>query len=291
VKFASDFKINDNEPYANMRYAALNTKAWPHESIDSMKISQTYQIPPDTLTEHEYSTGWIPYDTAYCWYLRQSEGAYPNIVSIQYKIDSTITTPTKIDTITFDSTPPTGSFVINDDSTFTNASDVTIANSLTDARSGLAQMRFGNKDLENLIENSDFDSSGAWECDTAIYHDTLKLFEIPISPAGSYFYQVIPKASLTDFDNDTLLLWIDLVSNDFTGVGKVKFMYIYGVPTDTIHPKGQYPCADSIFIPQGTNAQVSQYNHARYFEYHPTPPPGQVSTGSTSWCVCRCWSR
>jgi len=127
VPFAQDFRTNNNHPYSNMRFAALNTKAWSSKSIDSMNISQSYFVPPDTLADYTDSTGWIAYDTAYCWYLRQ-EGERLNKISIQYKVADSIMTPKYFDKIMFDSTAPTGSFVIDDDSTFTNSSGVTLQN-------------------------------------------------------------------------------------------------------------------------------------------------------------------
>ena len=276
VPFSREFKINQNQTYTNMPYVALRTKATSSLGVDSMKIWQYYG---DTLID---STGWIPYDTTYFWYLYQDEGA--NTVYIQYKVDGSIKTPVYSDSILFDKTLPIGSFVINDDSTFTNIYTVTLNNSMKDSSSsmsdtsGMSQMRFGNKFLENFVKNSGFDSTGNWAYDTAIYHDSLNLFEIPIQTTGNYFYQSIAPESLADYNNDTMLLWIDLVDSAFTGTGKVEFLYIYGHPreNDSIDPRGQYPFGTSITISQGTNARVSHYNLFSYFKYHPDPQGGDI---------------
>ena len=274
VPFTQEFRINQNQTYTNLPYVALRTKATSVLGVDSMKIWQ-YYIPQQETLRYCYSTGWIPYDTAYCWYLREDEGV--NTVYIRYKIGGFCESPVYCDTIIFDKTAPTGSFVINDNNKFTNTPNVTIKNSMSDTRSGMAKMRFGNRYLKNLVKNSSFDGTGFWEMDTAIYHDSLKLFEIPVQTAGNYFYQSIPPESLSAFDNDTMLLWIDLVSDGFAGAGKIQFQYIYGIPPDTIiDPRGTQPYGTSITIPQGTNARVSHYNLYSYFKYHPEPPPGKV---------------
>jgi hypothetical protein len=267
IPFDQEFATNLNQSYANMPYAALRTKATSSLGIDSMKIWQHY-IPQQETLRHTYSTNWIPFDTTYFWYLRQDEGA--NTVYIQYKVDGSIKTPVYSDSIIFDKIAPTGSFVINDDSTFTNTSSITLMISMKDSSSsmsdtsGMSRMRFGNKYLKNLVKNSAFDSSGNWEYDTAIY-DSLKLFEIPIQTTGNYFYQSIAPESLIEFDNDTMLLWIDLVSDTFVGTGRIEFQYIYG---DTV-VRHQHPIGCSISIPQGTNAKVSHYNLYSYFMFQP----------------------
>lgn len=269
VPFTQEFTINQNQTYTNMPYVALRTKV-TSEIVDSMNIHQDYS---DSLTD---STGWIAYDTSYCWYLREGEGN--NTVYIQYKVGGFSESPVYCDTIIFDKTLPTGSFAINNDDKFTNTSDITLKNSVNDTQSGMSKMRYGNKYLENLVINSAFDDTSHWKTDTAIYHDSLKLFEIPIQTTGNYFYQSILPESLAEFDNDTMLLWIDLVDSTFIGIGKVEFLYIYGFPreNDSIDPRGQYPFGTIITISQGTNARVSHYNLFSYFKYHPEPPAGKI---------------
>ncbi len=257
IPFAQDFKINDNQAYANMVHVALDTKAWAYASVDSMKIWQNYN---DSLVD---ATGWMPYDTVYCRQLRQGEGT--NTMYIQYKIDGNINSPEYSDVIMYDKTAPTYSFVINDDSTFTNTSNVTLKSSLTDATSGPSKMRYGNKELKNPVKNSAFDNADDWSYDHATYDDTLKLYEIPVQITGNYFFQAIPPESLEAFEEDTMLLWIDLVSDDFNGTGRIEFQYIYGdTAVRHVHPVG---C--TISIPEGTNAKVSEYNLYSFFEFRP----------------------
>jgi len=262
IPFEHEFRINQNQGYTNMRFAALRTKATSSLGVDSMKIYQNYN---DSLID---STGWIVYDTAYCWYLRQS--AVTNTVYIKYKVDGNIVSPEYSDVIKFDTILPTGSFVINDNDKFTNNPTVTLKNSFNDT--SMSKMRFGNRYLKNLLKNSAFNTTSHWQMDTAIYHDSLKLYEIPVQTTGNYFYQTIPPESLSEFVDDTLLLWTDLVGDDFVGTGKIQFQYIYSSDTVVRHI---HPYGTSITIPQGTKAKVSHYNLYSYFKYHPEPPPGE----------------
>ncbi|MCK4251136.1 hypothetical protein KAX97_06795 [candidate division WOR-3 bacterium] len=277
ARTTGEIKINQDQSYCNMPYVALNLESlnpFTGQDADSMKIWQ-YYIPQQETLRYTYSTNWIPFDSTYFWCLRQEQGV--NKIYARFRSGEWNESQEYCDSIIFDKIAPTGSFVINDDSTFTNSSNVTLKNSLIDTLTSMSKMRFGNKFLENFVKNSGFDSSGNWEYDTAIYHNNLDLFEIPVQTTGNYFYQSILPESLAEFDNDTLLLWIDLVDSAFTGSGKVEFQYIYGPPMreDSIDPRGQYPFGTIITIPQGTNAKVSQYNLASYFRYHPEPPPGE----------------
>ncbi len=95
VPFTQEFTINQNQTYTNMPYVALRTKV-TSEIVDSMNIHQDYS---DSLTD---STGWIAYDTSYCWYLREGEGN--NTVYIQYKVGGFSESPVYCDTIIFDKT-------------------------------------------------------------------------------------------------------------------------------------------------------------------------------------------
>jgi sugar lactone lactonase YvrE len=265
-------EVNNNQTYTNFPYVVLNLSSTnPNDSLnppaDSMKIWQCYG---DSLNSID-STGWISFDSTYFWYLRQEEGS--NTIYVQYKVGLKNESFEYCDSIIFDKTLPTGSFVINDDSTFTNNSDVTLKNSLTDTQSGIAKIRFGNKYLKNIVKNSGFDTTTHWQTDTALYHDSLELYEIPLQTIGNYFYQAIVPESLADFINDTVLLWIDLVSDSFVGDARVAFQYIYGADTAV---RGTQPYGASITIPEGTNATVSHYNLYSYFKYYPDPPAGET---------------
>jgi hypothetical protein len=182
ARTTGSIQINNDSAYCNMPYVELNltmTNPLDSQSVDSMRIWQKYLDPPETWNYD--STGWIPYDSTYFWYLRQGEGA--NVIYAQFMADGWNESIEYCDTVIFDKTAATGSFAINDGSAFSNSSNVTLKNSLSDARSGMAKMRFGNNDLENQMLNSAFDSSGNWEYDTAIYHASLALFEIPSDSA------------------------------------------------------------------------------------------------------------
>jgi hypothetical protein len=270
--FTHEFAINGGQSYTNMRYVALNTKAWSTMAIDSMNICQDYYDPPETLSEnlHHYSTGWIKYDSGYVWYLYAGEG--DNTVKIQYKVAGDLETPQYSDNIFFDKTLLSDSMVINNNDKFANNSSVTIKNICTDTLSGMSKMRFGNQYLKNMVKNSTFDDSTQWQKNTGAYDSTLKLYKIPVIINKNYFYQAIPPESLSQFDSDTMLLWIDLVSDSFIGTGKMEFQYVYD---DDTSRTGQHPYGTSISIPIGIHAYVSHYNLVSYFKYHPTPDSGK----------------
>jgi streptogramin lyase len=262
-------QINENQSYCNMPYAVLKLESldpFTGGSADSMIIKQYYTA--DTL-DFTYSTGWIPFDSNYCWYLKQNQDT--NIIFCQYRSDGWNESTEYNDTIIFDKTSPTPSFVINMNNQFTNTASVTLKNSVSDALSGAAKMRYGNQYLKNVVKNAVFDDTSYWQNDTAVYHGAEKLFEIPIQTDGNYFYQAIPPESLSQYNTDTMLLWVDLVSDSFIGTGKVEFQYVYASKGDTVITSGL-----SIPIPQGTEASVSHYNIDSCFKYHPEPSGDQV---------------
>lgn len=260
VPFSEEFEINQGHTYTNMPYAAVKTKATSLLGVDSMVISQKWYDPPET--RHDTTTGWISYDTAYVWCLRAGEGI--NTLYIQYMVDETIISPTYLDSIIFDKTAPTGSFVINNDNKFTNTASVALHNSFSDTT--LYKMRYGDTYLkQDLVKNAGFDSDTLWRADTAIYHNDYQLYEIPILATGNSFYQAIPADSLVGYEGDTMYLWIDLVSDDYSGMGKVMFQYIYSDTSDC----GTQPYGTSIAISPGTSAKTSWYNMASYFVFQP----------------------
>jgi len=256
--------INMDSAYTNIAYAVLNLASTnPNDTLnppaDSMKMWQFYG---DSLSLID-STGWLAFDSTYCWLLRQDEGT--QTVYVMYKVGANNESYEYSDQICFDKTAPTYSFVINYDSTFTNNPNVTLKSFLSDGISGPSKMRYGNNELKNPVINSSFESDNNWRYDYAVFDSTLKLYDISVQTSGNYFYQAIPPESLSSFEGDTMLLWIDLVIDDFIGTGRIEFQYIYG---DTAVRHIQ-PIGCSITIPKGTNAKVAQYNLYSYFEFRP----------------------
>ncbi|GAG78211.1 unnamed protein product, partial [marine sediment metagenome] len=115
---------------------------------------------------YSYSTGWIPYDTVYCWYLLEGEGA--NTVYVQYTVGGIGESAIYADSIILDRIIPTGSLVINNDDKFTNNSSVIITNTMSDERSGMAKMYYDNECLKNVLKNSGFDNTS--------YCDAIQIF-------------------------------------------------------------------------------------------------------------------
>jgi sugar lactone lactonase YvrE len=275
VPLGSEFQINQGEEYINLPYVALNTKANSVLSIDSMRIWEIYYGPPPDTIQYLLSTIWLPYDTTHCWQTVTDRDT--NIIRIQYKVGGFSESPEYCDSIVFDDIAPIGSFVINDDDKFTNTSEVVLNNSLSDERSGMATMYYDNECLINVLKNSAFDNTSYWVTDTAIYHSEEKLFEIPIESDGNEFYQIIAPESLAMFDNDTMVVSVDITTDAYEGTGWLAFVYVYGIEGDTMAPLSEpdYHYGDSTSIPLGTQARVSQYNLKSYFQFHPDPPPGE----------------
>ena len=128
ARTTGSIEINKDNTYCNMPFVALNlemTNPLDSNSVDSMRIWQDYTVNDTLYTD---STGWIPFDSTYFWYLRQGEET--NKVYAQFMGNGWNESIEYCDSIVFDKTLPTGSFVIDNDSTFTNNSDVTLKNSL-----------------------------------------------------------------------------------------------------------------------------------------------------------------
>lgn len=278
---SGSLQINNDSNFCNMPHVALKLHlANPFDTLvpDSMKIWQYYTDGEEN--QQCDSTGWIAYDSTYFWQLRQ--GPKVNTIYAQFMTDGWNESVAYSDSIIYDKTAPTGFFVINDDSVYTNASLVTLANEFTDTLSGVSKMRFGNEYLANAVKNSAFAVDSNWLTDTAAYHDSLELFEIPACTTGNYFYQSIPRDSLLCFYNDTLLLWTDLVSDNLAGDVSIKVQYVYAPDTQLWGP---HPCGTAITIPHGTNAHVSHYNLASYFVYQPDTLVSFVEVRVGIWVV------
>jgi parallel beta-helix repeat protein len=89
-------------------------------------------------------TDWEDYTTSKSWTLPLGDGT--KTVYVQFR-DHAGLISTYSDTITLDTTSPTGSISIAGDAAYTNSSVVTLTLSATDATSGVAQMRFSNDNV------------------------------------------------------------------------------------------------------------------------------------------------
>jgi len=99
------------------------------------------------VTEMRFANGsdasgaaWVPYSSTQSWTLPAGDGS--KTVAAQFK-DTAGNIYSTSSTITLDTTPPAGSFTIDDGAQYTNTTTATLANAVTDA-SGVSQMQFSN---------------------------------------------------------------------------------------------------------------------------------------------------
>lgn len=127
--------INGNSPYTQVTGVTLTMSA---TGAAFMRISNT-----DGNEAYWSSLTPIAYQTSYPWTLTSGDGE--KVVYARFR--DTVgnwTTTSENDSITLDTTPPTGSVIINSDAAATNSLDVLIRPTATDAGSAPSQMRFSN---------------------------------------------------------------------------------------------------------------------------------------------------
>jgi parallel beta-helix repeat protein len=88
---------------------------------------------------------WEDFTTTKIWTLTPQDGT--KTVYYQIRDVAGLLSSTYSDTITLDTTAPTGSITINKDATYTNSTSVTLTLTATDETSSVAQMRFSNDNI------------------------------------------------------------------------------------------------------------------------------------------------
>jgi hypothetical protein len=116
-------------------------------------------------------SGWEAYGASKAWTLTAGDSA--KTVYVQYKDNAGNISVSYSDGITLDATPPSGTIAINGGAAYTTSLVVTINLSMTDATSGMFQMRFSN---DNSIWN-------AWEAYAA-----AKSWTLPIGDGAKTVY-------------------------------------------------------------------------------------------------------
>ena len=106
---------------------------------------------------------WESYDTSKAWTLASGDGT--KTVYVKYQDNAGNVSTPYTDTITLDTTEPTGSVSINDGATYADTTSVTLALSADDALSGVAQMRFSN-DGSNWSDWESYGTSKSWTLTT-----------------------------------------------------------------------------------------------------------------------------
>jgi hypothetical protein len=125
--------INNGDPFSNSTSVTLNLSASdPGSGVAEMRFSN------DGIN---WST-WEPYSGSKTWTLSAGDGS--KNVYVQFKDNAGNISEAYIDDIVIDTTPPTGSIVINSGATYTNNISASLTLSASDSDSGVSQMRFSN---------------------------------------------------------------------------------------------------------------------------------------------------
>lgn len=126
--------INDGATYTTSTTVTLTLSASDATSgIAEMRFSN----------DKTAYTEWQTYATSASWTLQEGDGT--KTVYVQFK-DQAGLISTYTDTISLDTSPPTGSITISEGKTYTNSTSVTLTLSAEDTTSGAAEMRFHTND-------------------------------------------------------------------------------------------------------------------------------------------------
>jgi len=121
--------VNNNATYATSTAATLNSSV-----TDVGSGMSQMRIDPGSGT----FGGWIPYNATYAFTLASGDGS--KTVRAEYR-DYALNVLARSDTITLDTTGPTGTMVVASDAATTNVTAVSVNSAMSDATSGMFQMR------------------------------------------------------------------------------------------------------------------------------------------------------
>ena len=125
--------INSGNPYTTSNTVTLTLLASDYSSgVFQMRFSN------DGTTW----SAWEPFGTPKSWNLSPGNGS--KTIYVQLKDNAGNISESYTNTIVLDTTPPTGSIIINGGAAYTTDPNVTLTLSVTDADSGVSQMRFSN---------------------------------------------------------------------------------------------------------------------------------------------------
>jgi len=142
--------VNNGDVYTNSTSVILTLSASDaHSGVSKMRFSND-------------GGSWSPeedYATSKSWTLTAGEGL--KTVYVQYKDNAGNWSGSISDTITLDTTPPTGTISINSGAAYTNSTSVTLTLSASDSGSGVSKMQFSNDGVVWSSEE-DYATSKSW---------------------------------------------------------------------------------------------------------------------------------
>jgi len=124
--------INGDATYTTSTSVTLTLSASDANGVSQMCFSN------DNVTW----TSWETYSTSKSWTLPSGDGT--KTVYVKFKDSAGNVSSVYSDSIILDTTPPTGSIVINGDATYTTSTSVTLTLTYNDATSGVYQVRYSN---------------------------------------------------------------------------------------------------------------------------------------------------
>jgi hypothetical protein len=181
--------INDDELYTASRTVELSLSASDATTaVTQMRFSEGY---PDSNSWGP----WIAYSTTYSYTMTEADDG-TKAIDVQFMDSAGNTSPewSIYDTIVLDTTPPTGSIVINDGASTTTSVSVTLSLTYGDATSGVSQVRYSN---DGIWDTEPWETPAATKAWTLTSGDGLK----------TVWYQVMDNAGLvsTAYSDDITL--------------------------------------------------------------------------------------
>jgi hypothetical protein len=139
----TDIKLDKTPPIVG--YIVIDGDAAYTSSV-SVTLTLSASDPQSGVSEMRFRNSggswstWEAYSTSKSWTLTSGDGT--KTVEVQFRNGAGLPSTTYSDTIILDTSPPTGSIVINGVAAYTTSRTVTLTLSASDATSGVYQMRF-----------------------------------------------------------------------------------------------------------------------------------------------------
>lgn len=149
--YNGSISINNGATYTTTTNVNLTLSASDNFEVTSMNISNTPSFP---------ESNWKSYATSKSWQLTSGDGVKTVYVKFRDEAGNDSATYYQ-DSITYDSTPPTGTISINSGASYTNTTVVTLNLTSADNLSGVWQMCFSN-DGSSYYPWETFDSTKTW---------------------------------------------------------------------------------------------------------------------------------
>jgi hypothetical protein len=213
--------INNGAEYTDSTSVTLTLSASDSSGVSKMKFSN------DGVSW----SGEENYATSKSWALTTGDGL--KTVYVQYKDNAGNSSAFISDTIILETTPPTGTILINSGAGYTNSTSVTLNLSASDAGSGINKMQFSN-DGVSWSSEEDYATSKSWILTTGDglktvyvqYKDKAGNWSVSISDTIT-LDTISPTGTILINDGDgytnSTSITLTLLASDSSGISKTKF--------------------------------------------------------------------